>query len=96
MPATFKLVELDTVRVCNDILVIMILEISLEWPYSQNDPAYIFLYITMQLSRLNWWDYSIWEDQPGDPDLHYLLIWHNRLHHLLGWASHFILLVGTH
>ncbi len=38
----------------------------------------IFLYITMQLSRLNWWDdfikltedtqYTDWENQPGDPD----------------------------
>ena len=40
----------------------------------------IFLYIIMQLSRLNWWDdfikltedtkYIDWEDQPGDPDPH--------------------------
>ncbi len=42
----------------------------------------------MQLSRLNWWDdfikltedtkYIDLEDQPGDPDPHYLLVWHNR------------------
>ena len=48
----------------------------------------IFLYIIMQLSRLNWWDdfikltedtqYTDWEDQPGYPDPHYLIVWHNR------------------
>ncbi len=49
----------------------------------------IFPYIIMQLSRLNWWDdfikltedtqYTDWEDQPGDPDPHYLIVWHNRI-----------------
>ncbi len=48
----------------------------------------IFLYIMVQLSRLNWWDdfikltedtkYIACEDQPGDPGPHCLIVWNNR------------------
>ena len=60
--------------------------------------AYIFLYITMQLSRLIWWDdfikltedtkYIDWEDKPGDPDPHYQFI-------LVGWGDILLLYICT-
>ncbi len=33
--------------------------------------------------------YIDWEDQPGDPDPHYLIVWHNRQHHYMRWSSDF-------